>query len=319
MSIIISDSKEILSTRIKIGEIELIFDTSALRAIGYNELEELTKNRIRMLASPYCAFEAIRHIDIQNDFDRYKSLLQKIDLIGTAHMPNYESSIELGIKGISPSKAVDKSFAAAISKYGGMLEKYEDVSRTDLINTSDGRRINFEELVGKMQVRVGEIHEEHTQELLKFKEGAVSFIEKNSYARFTGNSIPQLTAQVMFAFCSEEDMKALEIQAFMRYYPHIGAMLYKNFNNMSLADLKGFSPPRTDGVDYRVTLHLGMESQRILVSNDKKAHIDPLRAIEPLYDRFMKQFKGYDSPEKDKVLVISTDELKKIKLGRPLC
>ena len=107
--------EELLSARIRLGEIELIFDTSALlmQGVSLDLLQEHLANHIRLIASPYCSFEGVRHLDDSGDFDEYQELMQKIELIGVADLPTFESSEELGLKEFNRRQRKDRAFAAA--------------------------------------------------------------------------------------------------------------------------------------------------------------------------------------------------------------
>lgn len=312
--VIITDESCILAVRIKLGEVDLIFDTSALMGIKTETLANMKMNGIRMMASPYCAFEGIRHIDDPNKFLRYKWLLKKIDMIGVAHLPTYESSLDLGIHNLNRSKSIDRQFAAAISKYGSQLEFSEDLQTVRLVYLGDGRQIQLSDLVQKMRNRIIEMHSNYAKELIHFRDAALSFLEKNLMSTFQEEAVPQLAAQAIVAFHSKEPMESIEIEAFMRYYPHIGGMLYRNFLNMNSNELGKFTPPANDGIDYRFTLHAGMDIQRILVSDDRRMHLDPLRAMVTTYNKFISQFENGNTLFRDIPLVISSKELVKMRL-----
>jgi len=311
---LITDKQSILAVRIKLGEIDLVFDTSALMGIKIDTLTNMKMSGIRMEASPYCAFEGIRHLDDPNLFPRYKWLLSKIDMIGVAHLPTYESSLDLGIRKVNREQSIDRQFAAAISKYGSRLEYSSDVNTLRLVYLGDGRQIQLSDLVKNMRSRIIDIQSEYRRELLHFKDAVSSFMKNNSLKRFEKEAVPQLAAQVIVAFYNIEPMESYEIEAFSRYYPHVGGMLFRNFLNKNVNDISKFIPPTRDGIDYRFTLHAGMDTQRILVSDDKRMHLDPLRAMVLTYNRFVSQLENGKVLCRSIPLVISSKELSDMKL-----
>jgi len=300
------------------GEIELIFDTSALRGISLERLRAFSANKVRMVASPFCAFEGIRHLDDEKDFGKYRALMKKIDEVGVAHVPTYESSDELGLVNFNRRKKDDKAFAAAIAKYSARFDSIDEVETTELINTGDGRRILLGELVAKMRERIEEIHKEHMDCFHKYKALAVGVMDANGKQTFDAESLVMATGQIWLSFHKNEEIRTCELEGFMRYYPHLGGLFYRYFNDRTSAEMGGVAPTMKDGVDYRVTLHLGMNSSRILVSKDDGMHITPLRGIVPAYNAFMQKLTKGNLFMRDIPLVLSLEDLSRLELSQPL-
>lgn len=312
---------ELLSARIRMGEIELIFDTSALRGISQEELRAFSVNKIRMIASPYCAFEGIRHLDDENDFEKYRSLMKKIDEIGVAHLPTYESSEELGLANFNRRQKDDRALAAAIAKYCAKLESINEMRLIHLIDTRDGRQISLKELTEKMRERIEEIHIEHTNCFPKYKDLVKRVMTVSGEEIFDADALLMATEELCLSFHkgeSKDGIRTCELEGFLRYYPHLGGLFYRYFNRKTIRGIDSVNPTKTDGVDYMVTLHLGINSPRILVSCDSGMHINPLRGIFHAYNVFINRFTNNSLLMRDIPLVLSLKDLDQLNLSRPL-
>jgi len=314
---------ELLSYLIRIGELELVFDTSALFRMSDEFLINTRNNGVKLSASPYCVFELVRHLADKRKFEDTTRHLRKIDSIEIAHIPTYESSKELGIARANPRKRHDSEFAAAIAHRCSMLNSYDEVETAMVPEPINGSFVPLIDLINKMRTRIREIHIEHMNSVKKFKEMAINYLETNHIDIFDVFAAIKTTGQIWIKFQKEETeaglgIRACELEGFLRYLPHVGGMLCKYFSGMNIGDITGVTAPVDDGVDYRVSLHIGMNSNRILVSDDRKMHINPLSQLIEPYNIFIHSITSDDAYQRKYPLALSVDDLIDLQIDKEL-